>query len=66
MLDAFFFSPPSFPNVMSKINIQVFTDFDGTLSLDDTGLLLIDDHRSLGPERRRQLEHEILNGSKTY
>ncbi|KAI7889204.1 HAD-like domain-containing protein [Mucor mucedo] len=46
--------------------VQVFTDFDGTLSLDDTGLLLIDDRRSMGPERRRVLEHEILEGTKTY
>ncbi|GAN11495.1 2,3-diketo-5-methylthio-1-phosphopentane phosphatase [Mucor ambiguus] len=51
---------------MTKTSVQVFTDFDGTLSLDDTGLLLIDDHRSLGPERRRVLEHEILDGTKTY
>ncbi|KAI9494182.1 HAD-like domain-containing protein [Zychaea mexicana] len=46
--------------------IQVFTDFDGTLSLDDTGLMLIDDHRSLGPERRRVIEHAILNDEMTY
>jgi 2-hydroxy-3-keto-5-methylthiopentenyl-1-phosphate phosphatase len=32
----------------------------------DTGLLLIDDHRSMGPERRRVLEHEILEGTRTY
>ncbi|KAK4509744.1 uncharacterized protein ATC70_007046 [Mucor velutinosus] len=51
---------------MTKTNVQVFTDFDGTLSLDDTGLLLIDDRRSMGPERRRVLEHEILDGTKTY
>ncbi|KAI8076087.1 HAD-like domain-containing protein [Thamnidium elegans] len=48
------------------VHVQVFTDFDGTLSLDDTGILLIDDHRSMGPERRRVLEHEILDGTKTY
>ncbi|KAI9283382.1 HAD-like domain-containing protein [Sporodiniella umbellata] len=48
------------------VNIQVFTDFDGTLSLDDTGILLIDDHRSLGVERRRALEHAIMDGTKTY
>ncbi|KAI8374480.1 HAD-like domain-containing protein [Radiomyces spectabilis] len=50
----------------SDVKIQVFTDFDGTLSLDDTGLLLIDDHRSMGPERRRVLEHKIMNGEITY
>lgn len=46
--------------------MQVFTDFDGTLSLDDTGLILIDDHRSMGPERRKALDHAILEGTKTY
>ncbi|ORZ03765.1 HAD-like domain-containing protein [Syncephalastrum racemosum] len=51
---------------MSPIKVQVFTDFDGTLSLDDTGLLLIDDHRSLGPDRRRELEHAILDEKITY
>ncbi|KAG0165329.1 hypothetical protein DFQ28_008946 [Apophysomyces sp. BC1034] len=50
----------------SQVNVQVFTDFDGTLSLDDTGLLLIDDHRSMGPERRRVIEHKIMDGSITY
>jgi 2-hydroxy-3-keto-5-methylthiopentenyl-1-phosphate phosphatase len=72
---------------MTKVNVEVFTDFDGTLSLHgktihclicnhkkrwllislkDTGLLLIDDHRSLGPEKRRQLEHDILDETITY
>lgn len=69
---------------MSPVNVQVFTDFDGTLSLDgkqeeekdvenstnkiriDTGLILIDDHRSMGPERRKTLDHAILEGTKTY
>jgi hypothetical protein len=32
----------------------------------DTGILLIDDHRSLGTERRKALDHAILNGTKTY
>ncbi|KAI9313642.1 HAD-like domain-containing protein [Dichotomocladium elegans] len=52
--------------MVSDVKIQVFTDFDGTLSLDDTGLMLIDDHRSLGPERRRELEHLILTDKITY
>ncbi|SAL99144.1 hypothetical protein [Absidia glauca] len=50
----------------SEVKVQVFTDFDGTLSLDDTGLLLIDDRRSMGPERRRVIEHQILNNEITY
>lgn len=32
----------------------------------DTGLILIDDHRSMGPERRKVLDHAILQGTKTY
>ncbi|ORX48320.1 hypothetical protein DM01DRAFT_1338781 [Hesseltinella vesiculosa] len=52
--------------VVSDVKVQVFTDFDGTVSLDDTGLLLIDDHRSLGPARRQELDHMILHGTKTY
>ncbi|KAJ8663243.1 hypothetical protein O0I10_001420 [Lichtheimia ornata] len=52
--------------MVSDVKVQVFTDFDGTLSLDDTGLMLIDDHRSLGPERRRELEHLILTDKITY
>lgn len=32
----------------------------------DTGLILIDDHRSMGPERRKVLDHAILEGTKTY
>lgn len=36
------------------------------LALTDTGLMLIDDHRSLGPERRRELEHLILTDKITY
>lgn len=28
--------------------------------------MLIDDHRSLGPERRRELEHLILTDKITY
>ncbi|CAO3597534.1 unnamed protein product [Absidia cylindrospora] len=51
---------------VSDVKVQVFTDFDGTLSLDDTGLLLIHDHCSMGPESRRVIEHKILNGEITY
>ncbi|KAG1383364.1 hypothetical protein G6F61_001439 [Rhizopus arrhizus] len=50
----------------NKIKVQVFTDFDGTLSLDDTGLLLIDDHRSLGPKRRRELEEAVMDNRIKY
>ncbi|KAI7862786.1 HAD-like domain-containing protein [Spinellus fusiger] len=50
----------------TSVNVQVFTDFDGTLSLDDTGLMLIDDHRSLGSERRLALEHQIMDHTISY
>ncbi|KAI8976971.1 HAD-like domain-containing protein [Pilobolus umbonatus] len=48
------------------VHIEVFSDFDGTLCLHDTGLLLIDDERSMGPVRRRELEHGILDGTICY
>jgi hypothetical protein len=34
-----FFSFPFFIYIMSKVNVQVFTDFDGTLSLDGKSFL---------------------------
>lgn len=38
---------------------------DGSRTI-DTGLLLIDDRRSLGPARRREIEHAILDEKITY
>ncbi|CAO3655369.1 unnamed protein product [Mucor hiemalis] len=52
--------------MQSKAKIQVFTDFDGTLSLEDTGVLLIDDERCMGPESRKKLEHQIMDGKIAY
>ncbi|KAI8977059.1 HAD-like domain-containing protein [Mycotypha africana] len=50
----------------SKMNIEVFTDFDGTLSMEDTGVLLIDDPRCMGTEKRKHLEEKILNHEIAY
>ncbi|KAI8081316.1 HAD-like domain-containing protein [Halteromyces radiatus] len=49
-----------------SVKVHVFSDFDGTLCYDDTGVLLIDDPRSLGSEKRKQLDKAILNGQLTY
>ncbi|KAJ2955353.1 hypothetical protein NQZ79_g8630 [Umbelopsis isabellina] len=49
-----------------RLNIQVYSDFDGTISLQDTGCLLIDDLRCLGFDRRRELDHLILNKQVSF
>ncbi|SAM04145.1 hypothetical protein [Absidia glauca] len=49
-----------------SVKIQVFSDFDGTLCFDDTGVLLVDDHRCLGPGKRKALDAAILNGEISY
>ncbi|GAB5593642.1 hypothetical protein Unana1_08542 [Umbelopsis nana] len=48
------------------LNIQVYSDFDGTISLQDTGCLLIDDDRCLGFARRRELDHLIMNKEVSF
>lgn len=80
----FFFN--TFHSMQTKAKIQVFTDFDGTLSIEgerfmnsfsliiyvylytliDTGVLLIDDERCMGQEKRKQLEHQIMDGKIAY
>src|SRR4051794_37315920 len=47
-------------------SIVVFSDFDGTISLQDTGCLIIDDRRCLGYARRRDLDDKVLNGEMSY
>ncbi|KAJ1562796.1 hypothetical protein HK096_002909 [Nowakowskiella sp. JEL0078] len=44
--------------------VSVFCDFDGTITVQDTGTVLIDS--SLGYENRRSLDLEILHGVKTF
>ncbi|KAI9285155.1 HAD-like domain-containing protein [Umbelopsis sp. AD052] len=48
------------------LDIQVYSDFDGTISLQDTGCLLIDDPRCLGFKRRRELDHLIMNKDVSF
>ncbi|CAO3591017.1 unnamed protein product [Absidia cylindrospora] len=36
------------------VKIEVFTDFDGTLCYDDTGVLLVDDPRCMGRDKRKK------------
>ncbi|KAF1806014.1 HAD-like domain-containing protein [Mucor lusitanicus] len=50
----------------NQVNIQVFTDFDGTLSLEDTGVLIIDDPRCMGSEERKELERQIMDHETPY
>ncbi|KAI9480647.1 MAG: HAD-like domain-containing protein [Benjaminiella poitrasii] len=54
------------PSKDTKVNIQVFTDFDGTLSLEDTGVLIIDDPRCMGTEKRKMLERKIMDHEIAY
>ncbi|CAO3694814.1 unnamed protein product [Umbelopsis ramanniana] len=48
------------------LDIQVYSDFDGTISLQDTGCLLIDHPRCLGFKRRRELDHLIMNKDVSF
>ncbi|KAJ1568803.1 hypothetical protein HK405_013614 [Cladochytrium tenue] len=45
--------------------IVFFADFDGTITLDDTGVILID-NGGLGTAGRRALEAEVFHGRMTY
>ena len=44
--------------------IVVYTDFDGTISTNDLGVLLIDAH--MGMARRRDLDAQILMGTISF
>ena len=44
--------------------IAVFSDFDGTITTQDTGTVIID--ACMGYEERRKLDLEILHGTKTF
>ncbi|CEP09388.1 hypothetical protein [Parasitella parasitica] len=52
--------------MLPKTKIQVFTDFDGTLSTEDTGVLIIDDPRCMGSEARKELERQIMDHETPY
>jgi len=44
--------------------IEVFSDFDGTISLEDTGCILID--TGVGTEKRKAMDVLILNHELTF
>lgn len=44
--------------------IQVFSDFDGTISLEDTGCVLIDS--GMGTANRKEMYKKILNHEMTF
>lgn len=45
--------------------IVIFSDFDGTIFLQDTGHILFD-HHGCGPERREVLDESISTGENTF
>ncbi|RKP09567.1 phosphoric monoester hydrolase [Thamnocephalis sphaerospora] len=49
---------------VNKHGIHVFSDFDGTITLADTGVILID--HCVGRERRRQMDLDVLNGKTSF
>ncbi|KAI8808695.1 HAD-like domain-containing protein [Cladochytrium replicatum] len=49
---------------MNKRPILLFSDFDGTITDRDTGIILID--HCMGALRRRELDLQILNGESSF
>lgn len=45
--------------------IIVFSDFDGTIFMQDTGHVLFDNH-GCGPDRREMLDEQIKNGERSF
>lgn len=45
--------------------IAIFSDFDGTIFMQDTGHILFD-HHGCGPEKREYLDESISTGEKTF
>ncbi|BFZ58111.1 hypothetical protein PYCC9005_005170 [Savitreella phatthalungensis] len=52
-------------HVNTKREILIFSDFDGTIALQDTGHLLFDKH-GCGPERRQALDDQIHSGERSF
>jgi 2,3-diketo-5-methylthio-1-phosphopentane phosphatase len=48
-----------------KRDIIIFSDFDGTIFMQDTGHILFDSH-GCGPQRREELDEEIKNGVRSF
>ncbi|KAK6332487.1 hypothetical protein TWF730_004153 [Orbilia blumenaviensis] len=49
----------------SKRDIIIFSDFDGTIFMQDTGHILFD-HHGCGAVRREQLDEEIKTGARSF
>lgn len=49
------------PALATNPKIILFTDFDGTITTDDCNEYLVD-NLGFGPQRRRQLSEQVLNG----
>ncbi|KAL7276018.1 hypothetical protein RUND412_001013 [Rhizina undulata] len=52
-------------NGLTKREIVVFSDFDGTIFMQDTGHILFDSH-GCGPDKRHQLDEEIKTGARSF
>jgi len=50
---------------MPKRDIIIFSDFDGTIFMQDTGHILFDAH-GCGHERREQLDKQISSGERSF
>ncbi|KAI5840417.1 HAD-like domain-containing protein [Morchella snyderi] len=48
-----------------KRDIIIFSDFDGTIFMQDTGHILFDAH-GCGAKRREELDEEIKNGTRSF
>jgi len=49
----------------TKRDIIIFSDFDGTIFMQDTGHILFDAH-GCGAKRREELDEEIKNGTRSF
>lgn len=54
----------SFSLLLPAMHLVIFSDFDGTISVQDTGVVLID--HCIGRDRRIHLDEEIFKGSKSF
>ncbi|KAI5797459.1 HAD-like domain-containing protein [Peziza echinospora] len=52
-------------NTASKRDIMIFSDFDGTIFMQDTGHILFDSH-GCGVQRREELDEEIKTGVRSF
>ncbi|KAF3909514.1 hypothetical protein AA313_de0204209 [Arthrobotrys entomopaga] len=49
----------------SKRDVIIFSDFDGTIFMQDTGHILFD-HHGCGATKRQELDEEIKNGARSF